>query len=187
MAHHHGTLNENQRVPLTRVSSPADLSCPSWARTRTLLIQRGRCNHPNSGNLQPFTRVRATRCRSLKTFMPDFAVLYSLKCRSLLRSADPTGIAVGQGRSSPAATTPVNLCPSPCSTRRHSNCDDRLRPSALRVTFPAIHTREAAGIRVRRPSMTHRSDPQAQGPSGILPWPQCPSPDRCSSPYVPAP
>ena len=29
---------------LTRVSSPADLSCPSWARTRTLLIQRGRYN-----------------------------------------------------------------------------------------------------------------------------------------------
>ena len=92
---------------LTIVSSPANVSCPSWARaagrapkktptvihrghcpswarTRTLLIQRGRCNPPNSGNLQPFTRVRVTRCRSLKGFMPDFAVLYSLKCRSLL-------------------------------------------------------------------------------------------------------
>ncbi len=54
--------------------------CPSWARTRTLLIQRGRCNHPNSGNLQPFTRVRATRCWSLLGFMLDFAILYSLKC-----------------------------------------------------------------------------------------------------------
>ena len=57
--------------------------CPSWARTRTLLIQRGRCNRSNSGNLPPFTRVRVTRCRSLLAFMSDFAVLYSLKCRSL--------------------------------------------------------------------------------------------------------
>jgi len=56
---------------------------PSWARTRTLLIQRGRCNLSNSGNLPTFTRVRVTRCRSLKAFMPDFAVLYSLKCRGL--------------------------------------------------------------------------------------------------------
>jgi hypothetical protein len=59
--------------------------CPSWARTRTLLIQRGRYNQPNSSNLQPFTRVRVTRCWSLLGFMLDFAVLYSLKCRSLLK------------------------------------------------------------------------------------------------------
>ena len=54
--------------------------CPSWARTRTLLIQRGHYNHPNSSNLPPFTRVRVTRCWSLAGFMPDFAVLYSLRC-----------------------------------------------------------------------------------------------------------
>ena len=36
-----------------------------------------------SGNLPTFTRVRVTRCRSLTTSVPDFAVLYSLKCRSL--------------------------------------------------------------------------------------------------------
>jgi len=47
--------------------------------------------------LPPFTRVRVTRCRGLKAFMPDFAVLYSRKCRSLpaldLRSAPgPTQI-----------------------------------------------------------------------------------------------
>ena len=38
-----GTLlqhtNEKSAGWLTNVSSPADLSCPSWARTRTLLIQ----------------------------------------------------------------------------------------------------------------------------------------------------
>src|SRR5580765_4242854 len=61
-------------------------SCPSWARTRTLLIQRGDCNPPNSGNLQAFTRDRVTRCRGLTAFVSDFAVLYSLKCRSLPES-----------------------------------------------------------------------------------------------------
>jgi hypothetical protein len=71
---------------LTRVSWLADLSCPSWARTRTLLIQRGRCDLSNSGSFPTFTRVRVTRCRNLPAFMPDFAVLYSLRCRSLLVS-----------------------------------------------------------------------------------------------------
>ena len=55
---------------LTSVSAFADLSCPSWARaeggqlrpTRTLLIQGGRRNQPNSSNLQPSKRVRVTRC-----------------------------------------------------------------------------------------------------------------------------
>jgi hypothetical protein len=51
--------------------------------TRTLLIQRGRSNRPNSSNLPPFPRVRVTRCWSLLGFMLDFAVLYSLKCCSL--------------------------------------------------------------------------------------------------------
>jgi hypothetical protein len=59
--------------------------CPSWARTRTLLIQRDRCNRPNSSNLPPFPRVRVTRCWSLLGFMLDFAVLYSHKCYTLLR------------------------------------------------------------------------------------------------------
>ena len=58
----------------------APASGPSWARTRTLLIQRGHQNHPNSSNLQPFTRVRVTRCWSLLAFMPYFAVFHSLKC-----------------------------------------------------------------------------------------------------------
>jgi hypothetical protein len=57
--------------------------------TRTLLIQRGRCNRPNSSNLLPFTRVRVTRCWSLLGFMLDFAVLYSLKCLSLHVSVYP--------------------------------------------------------------------------------------------------
>jgi len=53
--------------------------CPSWARARTLRIQGGHCNSPNSGNLQAFTRDRVTRCRGLTAFVSDFAVLYSLK------------------------------------------------------------------------------------------------------------
>src|SRR6185312_15001445 len=32
-------------------------SCPSWARTRTLLIQRGPVSIPNSGKLQPKREV----------------------------------------------------------------------------------------------------------------------------------
>jgi hypothetical protein len=63
-------------------SCPAP-NCPSWARTRTLLIQRGQWNTPKSSNLLPFTRVRVTRCWSLLGFMLDFAVLYSLKRQSL--------------------------------------------------------------------------------------------------------
>ena len=51
--------SRNKRKGPTHRSGIEPSSCPSWARTRTLLIQRGRCNHPNSGNLQPFTRVRA--------------------------------------------------------------------------------------------------------------------------------
>jgi hypothetical protein len=35
-------------------------------------------------NLQPFTRVRVTRCWDLMALMPGFAVLYSLRCRGLL-------------------------------------------------------------------------------------------------------
>jgi serine/threonine protein kinase len=34
-------------------------------------------------NLQPFTRDRVTRCWSLVTCVLEFAVSYSLKCRSL--------------------------------------------------------------------------------------------------------
>src|SRR5688500_18113903 len=82
----------NQRGWLTIVSSPADLSCPSWARaegdllgsSRTLLIQRGLGTTPNSSNLQLFTRVRVTRCWSLPASMLDFALLYSHKCPGLL-------------------------------------------------------------------------------------------------------
>jgi len=73
-------------------SCPAP-SCPSWARaegdllgsTRTLLIQSGRENTPNSSNLLMFTRVRGTRRWSLLGFMLDFAMLYSL-----IRVATPT-------------------------------------------------------------------------------------------------
>src|SRR5215510_2886209 len=35
-----------------REGSARFFSCPSWARSRTLLIQRGRDNHPNSSNLR---------------------------------------------------------------------------------------------------------------------------------------
>jgi hypothetical protein len=52
------------------------LSCPSWARTRTLLIQRGRGNQPNSSNLLPFTRARVTGCWGSPASMLD--------CRGLL-------------------------------------------------------------------------------------------------------
>jgi hypothetical protein len=52
----------------------------------------GPCNRPNSSNLPPFTRVRVTRCRSLPAFMPDFAVLYSLKCRSLPSRSAPSNL-----------------------------------------------------------------------------------------------
>ena len=101
------------------VCGAAPHSCPSWARaaggrrpTRTLLIQRSRCNRLNSGNLQPFTRVRVIRCRSLKAFMPDFAVLDSLKCRSLpvldLRTA-PGRRAFGSTQ--PVPGTPPRLPP----------------------------------------------------------------------------
>src|SRR5439155_11544197 len=48
-------------------------SCPSWARTRTLLIQRGRYNALNSSNLQAFTRavspaaeVRSASCCGMR-------------------------------------------------------------------------------------------------------------------------
>ena len=37
-------------------------SCPSWARTRTLLIQRGPDNGLNLSNLQYSLRARVTRC-----------------------------------------------------------------------------------------------------------------------------
>jgi hypothetical protein len=46
----------------------------------TLLIQRDRCNHPNSSGVLPFTQVRVTRYWSLMGLMLDFALPYSLKC-----------------------------------------------------------------------------------------------------------
>src|SRR5215203_3605923 len=49
-------------------------------------MQRERWEQPTSSNLQPFTRVRVTRCWSLLGFMVNFAVVYSLKCQSLPRS-----------------------------------------------------------------------------------------------------
>ena len=57
--------------------------CPSWARTRTLLIQRGQYNQPNPSNLLTFTRVRATQCCGLLAAMLDFALVCSHKCQSL--------------------------------------------------------------------------------------------------------
>ena len=57
--------------------------CPSWARTRTLLIQRGEHKPLNSGNLQPFTRARVTRCWSLLSRMLYSADLCAFRCRSL--------------------------------------------------------------------------------------------------------
>ncbi len=70
----------HRKKALRRKNRCGAFSCPSWARTRTLLIQRGRGNQPNSSNLLPFMRVRVTRCWSLLGFMLDFVVLYSLKC-----------------------------------------------------------------------------------------------------------
>jgi hypothetical protein len=72
-----------------RRTSPPPVSCPSWARTRTLLIQRGRGNQPDSSNLLPKMRVRVTRCWSLLGRMLDLAGLYSLRCRSLPISLNP--------------------------------------------------------------------------------------------------
>ena len=51
--------------------------CPFWARTRTLLIQRSRCNQPNSDNLPPLARVRVTRRR-------EPAGIHAKLCRALL-------------------------------------------------------------------------------------------------------
>jgi hypothetical protein len=76
-------LNAKSASGLSVVSPPDDLSCPSWARTRTLLIQRGRCKPLDSSNLLPFTRVRVTRCWSLLAWMLQSAVLCSLRYRSL--------------------------------------------------------------------------------------------------------
>jgi len=60
---------------------------PPWARaaggrrpTRTIPVQRGQHCYPTSSNLQPRTRVRVTRRWGLLASMPDFAILYSLKC-----------------------------------------------------------------------------------------------------------
>jgi len=49
-------------------------------------MQRERWEQPTSSNLQPFTRVRVTRCWSLLDFMVKFGVIYSLKCQNLPRS-----------------------------------------------------------------------------------------------------
>ena len=69
-----------QAEPQTKARGSLPGHCPSWARTRTLLIQRGHYNHPNSTNLRVSTRGRVTRCWGLVTLMPDFAVPYSLRC-----------------------------------------------------------------------------------------------------------
>jgi hypothetical protein len=50
-------MSRNRESAATGEIRCGAFSCPSWARTRTLLIQRGRYNQPNSSNLQPFTRV----------------------------------------------------------------------------------------------------------------------------------
>jgi hypothetical protein len=72
----------------------AGLHCPSWASSRRRPFganqdspdPEGAVEHPEFQQLATLTRVRVTRCRSLLAFMRDFAVLYSLKCQSLLRS-----------------------------------------------------------------------------------------------------
>jgi hypothetical protein len=61
--------------------SRAGKNRPSCTRTKALLIQRAPVT-ARSRQPAAITRVRVTRCRSLPAFMPDFAVLYSLKCRS---------------------------------------------------------------------------------------------------------
>ena len=89
--------------------------CPSWARTRTLLIQRGHHNQPNSSDLLPFTRVRVTRCWSLLALMLDFAVLYSHKCRSLLPASQQL---------------PGTAAEGPLATRNHDQRQASIRSSA---------------------------------------------------------
>ena len=42
--------------------------------------------HPEFQQLATIYASRVTRCWSLTAFMPDFAVLYSLKCRGLPES-----------------------------------------------------------------------------------------------------
>jgi hypothetical protein len=84
---------------------------PAWDRARTLLIQRGRHNHLHSSSLRLFTRVRVTRCWGLAALMPNFAVLYSLRFRSLpdhrvpfvsssrpFAAANAGGVAAGGGQ-----------------------------------------------------------------------------------------
>jgi hypothetical protein len=65
-------------------------SCASWARARTLLIQRGQHNQPNSSNLQPSREfvspdagvagLHARLCRTLLTQSLEFAAYRDLCC-----------------------------------------------------------------------------------------------------------
>ena len=109
----HRLICADRKSPARPKSLPG---CPSWARTRTLLIQRNRCNRLNSGNLPPFTRVRATRCQSLPTWMPDFAGPYSLTCRSLpeSRPRDPFRAARLASRSPPNHVWALSLWRPTC-------------------------------------------------------------------------
>jgi hypothetical protein len=65
----------------------AGLHCPSWARTRTLLIQRGRCTRLSSSKLLTFTRfvslnagvrrIHAGLCHASPAHVSEFAWLAS--------------------------------------------------------------------------------------------------------------
>jgi hypothetical protein len=77
---------------LTIVSSPADLSCPSWARAeghrlgvnQALLIQRNRCKQPNSSNLLikcEFVSPDAGVCRLQCSTLPYFTHTNVRVCR----------------------------------------------------------------------------------------------------------
>ena len=88
-------------------------SCPSWARTRTLLIQRGRCNGPNSDNLPQFTRVRVTRCWNSR-----------LPCRNLPHFTH-SNVGVCWDSTSRTGRKPPKQAAPPRSTSRYKRPTDR--------------------------------------------------------------
>ena len=96
-------------TPVSREAGVAHLDCSEWDTVRQLSSgdqKRGRrirgdrlpllgsnqdspdpegpLKNPTFQQLATFYASRVTRCWSLLGFMPDFAVLYSLKCQSLL-------------------------------------------------------------------------------------------------------
>lgn len=98
-------------------SLPGHTDPPRCRSRPRALIQRGRGNQPNSTNLQPFTRVRVSRCWSLLVAMPDFASSTFLAVRLILGG----GIAGRADHSNSPHARLVSILPR----RRARACHDR--------------------------------------------------------------